>query len=207
MDAPWSVPAMWPGETAVIVGGGPSLDLDQVRRVGMARCADRCRVIAVNDAVWPCWWADWLHAGDLKWWHAYANAGAARYAGLKTTLAEGPPTAWGVRRVQDTGPAGFDPRADSCRNGKSSAYQAMHLAAHAGAARLVLLGIDMRPGDGRSRWHSGDLDGLGCDYGAVMAPMFDALAPALAERGVEVLNCSPGTALQTFPTARLDEVL
>jgi len=41
----------------------------------------------------------------------------------------------------------------------------------------------------------------------VMLPHFPTLQPALTERGIEVINCTPGSALTCFPMGNLDEVL
>jgi hypothetical protein len=62
-------PPDWTGETVAVVGGGPSLTLEQVRLVGIGRFAGRCKVIAVNSAAFLAWWADWdppLHLASLR---------------------------------------------------------------------------------------------------------------------------------------------
>lgn len=64
----YAIEPIWQGQTVVIMASGPSLTLEQVRRVAIAKLKDRCRVIAVNDAIFIAWWADWLHAYDSRWW-------------------------------------------------------------------------------------------------------------------------------------------
>jgi hypothetical protein len=95
--------------------------------------------------------------------------------------------------------------------GGNSGYQAMNLALHLGAARIVLLGYDMAPADdGRLHWFGAHPAGLANPDGvnfATWPKAFDRLAPALADLGVEVVNCSRRTALGCFARAPLEEVL
>ena len=44
-------------------------------------------------------------------------------------------------------------------------------------------------------------------YARNFLPSIRRMAPALAARGVEVLNATPGSALDCFATARLEDVL
>lgn len=203
---PWSVPRMWEGETVVIVSGGPSLDLAQVHRVFIAHAEKRCRVIAVNDAVFPCWWADWLHAADAKWWHGHKDHGLANWLGIKTT---GTPDAmtnrWGVRWFTNTGKEGFDPDPSCYRTGGNGTYAAMHFAGHAGAGKVVLLGADMKGG---THWFGDHPRGIrGTPDFPNWIRRFATLVEPFREMGIEVVNCSPGSALECFPKARLEEVL
>jgi hypothetical protein len=36
-------------------------------------------------------------------------------------------------------------------------------------------------------------------------PAFETLVDPLAELGIEIVNCTPGSALETFPVANIDE--
>ncbi len=197
----WSVPVLWPKSTVVILAGGPSLDLAQIRHVAMARLDGRCRVIAVNDAVYPAWWADWLHCSDNKWWVWHRNT-ATKFTGIKTTQDETVPSQWGVKLLRNTGEKGFDPDPSCIRAGASGAYQALHCAVHAGAKRVLLLGVDMTGG----HWFGLHPDGMdqGCD---AMLPCWPTMLPALEERGVEVINCSLESRLDCFEKKELTEAL
>ncbi|HUV32836.1 MAG TPA: hypothetical protein VMW31_04620 [Devosiaceae bacterium] len=197
----WIIPRLWPGETAVILAGGPSLGLKEIRHVARAKLENSCRVIAVNDAIYPAWWADWLHSSDNKWWN-WHRLTATKFSGIKTTQGEIVPPQWGVELLHNTGIEGFDPDPACVRAGNSSAYQAVHCAIHAGARKIVLLGVDMTEG----HWFGRHPDGMdqGC---AAMLPCWPTLLPALEERGIEVINCSPDTRLDCFEKRRLAEVL
>ena len=79
-------------------------------------------------------------------------------------------------------------------------------AEHAGAAQLLLFGFDMQGG----HWHDphpwplyqGD-DG----HFPRWIARFKVLAAELAARSVEVLNCTPNSALDAFPMALLEDAL
>lgn len=214
--ASWPVPVIWPGETAVIVAGGPSVDLRQIRLIARAHLAGGCRVIAVNDSVYPCWWADWLHACDQKWWLWHRET-AVKFPGTRTTTDEAVPEEWAhlLRRIapdKRTGfCGGFAEEPDAVCTGGNSGYQAIQIAVKAGAMKVVLVGFDMKPrrenGDFAVHWFGDHPDGVRSDFNATMLPHFPSLVEPLAERGVEVINATPGSALDCFPRADLAEIL
>ena len=201
----WRLPQIWDSATCVIIAGGPSLDLKQIHHVARARLSGKCVVIAVNDAVYPAWWADWLHSCDRKWWDWHIQS-IHKFPGIKTTLDETLPPRWGVHPLHNTGCEGFDPDPTCCRTGASGAYQVMHCAIHAGAGKIILLGVDMKA-DGESHWFGEHPNPARPDYQTTMVPRFELIVPELDSRGIEVVNCSPGTALKTFPTRSIEEAL
>lgn len=76
-----------------------------------------------------------------------------------------------------------------------------------GAKRLLLIGFDMRRVNGLQHFfgsHPGAMN-KDSDY-PVWVRYFDAIARDLKEMGVEVINCSPASALYQFPKMRLEEV-
>jgi hypothetical protein len=89
--------------------------------------------------------------------------------------------------------------------GGNSGYQAVNLAFLFGAAKIVLLGFDMKGG---SHWH-GDHPGA-LNRGVptrAFAKAFPALADDLKSEGVEVLNATRDTALECFPKIDLEDAL
>lgn len=92
--------------------------------------------------------------------------------------------------------------------GGNSGYQAMNIAYHAGARRLVLLGFDMQRTAGRSHWfgdHPGRMN-VPSPYEQWVAA-FRPLAADLAAAGVEVINASRATALDCFTRAELETII
>lgn len=95
-------------------------------------------------------------------------------------------------------------------SGGNSGYQAVNLAVLAGAPRLLLLGYDMGSRDGRKHWHEDHPPGLNNPRETTFQQWRDAFTtavPDLERAGVEVINCTPGSALMCFPIARLEDVI
>lgn len=199
----------WPDATVVCLGGGPSLTREDV-----ASCRGRARVIAVNDAHRIAPWADVLYAADAAWWNLYA--GVPSFEGRKYTISpkirmpEKPWLKWSdVQVLQNTGPAGLEHDPSGLRTGKNSGYQAINLAVHFGARRILLLGYDMRSGgEGRSHWFGDHPSVLNSreNYG-IFLEHFRTLVDPLRQLGIEVVNCSRSTRLTCFPRAALRDVV
>jgi len=199
-------------KAVVIIGGGPSFTLKQNRMIARARFepASKFRVIAVNDAFYAASWADLLHACDATWWRAHIHA-AQWFPGIKTTLDETVPEPWVTGYLENSGSDGFDPDPSKCRTGANSVYQAMCIAIHAGASKIILVGVDMKEGPkGEKHWfgdHDGSAGVARVGYASVMIPKFATLVPTLTLRGVSVVNATPGSALTTFPIVDLESAL
>ena len=185
----------------VILAGGASLSVRGVAHVARAKLENRCRVTAVNDAVYLAWWADALHAADEKWWLAHWPR-VRDFPGAMTSL-QPVPGNMRVRQLTDTGPDGFDWRPGFVRTGANSGYQAVHLAMQTNTKRIILLGFDMHG----AHWHGGHPGEPQADFHSVMIPRFATLIEPARELGIEILNCSSNSALTCFPTATLREVI
>jgi hypothetical protein len=84
----------------------------------------------------------------------------------------------------------------------------MNLAVTLGANPIYLLGFDMALGpDGKAHYHSGYSMPFPVRKLAAYIDNFNYVAPILKERGVEVVNLSPVSALKCFPKYSPDEVL
>lgn len=197
----------FPDKTVVVVAGGASVTLSRVRILGMARSQGMCRVIAVNDAIYPCWFADWLHAGDARWWNHHG--GVPHYRGMKTAIQ---PTEFSsVRVVQNAGPDYIGYEGLKIGHWKNSGAQAVQLAARLYARRILLLGIDYTgsrdTGDGtRDHWFG--RHGPGMDINSNVAEikrLFRILTDHLQSRGVEVINCSPESTVDWLPRSTIED--
>lgn len=203
----WAVPPMWRGRTVVILAGGPSLTADQVEHVRQAQAADACQVLAINNSLWLAPWADAHWFCDRRWWDWHQDEVRA-FGGVKLTLENYDLAELGVHGVHNMGAVGFCPDPRGVYTGKNSGYQCIHVAAHAQAARVLLLGYDMRIVEGRTHWHAGHGRPLGPKvYSQIMLPHFEALRAPLEARGVEVINCTPGSALDVWPRGRIEDCL
>lgn len=196
----WHVQPEWKGQTVVILAGGPSLTREQVEIVMQVGSGNLdVRVIAINNAYELAPWADILYFCDDRWYEWHREEVQA-FKGMRVTLENLKlQNEIEVRALRDYGVVGFAPRNDGVSNGRNSGYQALHLAAWLGAARVLLLGYDMRPIDGRQHWHEEHRVRTPANIFAGWISAFDSIASDLTRRGVEVINCSPGSALKAFP--------
>lgn len=196
---------IWDGERVVVVAGGPSVSLRQVRAIGIARAHDRCRVIAVSDAVYPCWFADCLFSSDAKWWDHHL--GVPTFKGQK--VSRNCLGRYDVDYLRETGVDGFDPEPGTVRHGSNSGHQAVHLAAQLGAREIIIVGMDFTDKDfARDHWfgrHTGNMDM--CSDTAKWRQRLQTLTDALAERGVQVLNASLSSTIKWLPTVSLENRL
>lgn len=113
----------------------------------------------------------------------------------------------GVTVLQNTGIEGLERRPFGLRNGRNGGYQAIGLAYHYGASRIVLLGYDMQAQKGRpSHWFGEHAHGMRSPYD-LMRLAFPSIAAPLQAAGVTVLNASRETALTCFPRVSLSEAL
>lgn len=198
-------PGDWSGRTAVIVATGPSVTIADIRQVAMARAAG-VKVVAVNDAAYPCWFADIAYSSDIPWWsrHPLPNFPGWR-CGLRYRDGDVMCAPAGIATVEASGREGFDPDPRFIRHGGNSGYAAIHLTAHLGAAHIILLGFDHTS----SHWFGAHPEGLQrrpTRYERIV-PRYAVLAAALAERGVHVTNCSMDSAIPYFRKAPLDAAL
>lgn len=189
----------------IIVAGGPSVTLKDVRLIGMARDQDRCKVMAINDAVYPCWFADHVHACDRKWWELHK--GLPNFFGLKTSVEQ--TRFMDVDALVNTGVAGFDKTPGCIRTGMNSGYQAVHIAAQAGAERIIFIGIDYTNDGARDHWFGQHPPGLD-KHSSVgdWRHLFRDLTDELTGQGIQIFNAGEKSTvswLPSFDLARLTE--
>jgi hypothetical protein len=198
-----TVPCAWPGATVVCIGTGPSLTRDDVDA-----CRGKARIIAINDAYTIAPFADVLYACDAKWWAWHK--GAPTFAGLKYTLARPvvpAPRLWpGVVALQDCGRLGLSLDPTSLKTGHNSGYQAINLAVLFGAARILLLGYDMHAPGGKDHFFGKHPDQTRPPFRQCLDAFVSMVEP-LKAAGVDVVNCTPNSALRCFPTGTLAELL
>lgn len=187
-------------KTIVCVASGPSLTS------GDAEACRQFHTIAINNSIDRAPWAETLLGGDLKWWRW--RSGMPHYHGEKITCHKAAADAYpDVRWLQPTGVTGFEHEPGKVRTGRNSGYVAIQVAAQRGAMRIVLLGYDMRASDtGEHHWHAPHPDGSHPGFDRCL-PLFDDLVAPLHQLGIEIVNCSPTTALRAFPCRPLSEVL
>jgi len=211
----WHTDKIWNGEDVVILASGSSLRIDDIRY-----CEGRARIISINSTYQKAPDSDLFYAADFSWWLCPDNKHAenlARMRGIKCTIEN--PAPWDFNKVKaiipdikilrNSGLKGYDPEPDAMRTGSNSGYQAVHLAAKLGARRIILLGFDMREINGKRHHHADHTNRRPLDTGVfeIFIREFNTIVKPLQDMGIEVFNCTAGSALKCFPAADLRSVL
>ncbi len=196
------VPRIWGGATVVLLASGPSLTPEDV-----ASCRGRATVLAVKDAIRLAPWADGLYGCDASFWHRHQ--GFPTFAGLKYSIDPNAARWPGVTILRNTGERGLELDPTGLRTGRNSSYQALNLAVHLGASRILLLGLDMGHSPCSPKYFFGDRpsDQQQASPWASMLELWPTLVAPLAALGVEVINCSRVSAVTAFPRLALHEAL
>lgn len=163
--------------TFAILATGPSMSQAVAESV-----RGRCKVIAVSDAYKLAPWADVLVSSDRGWWRLHAP----EFAGEKVS---------GV-------PVDGVPRAQDVVSGSNSGLIAVQEAVRRGATKILMLGFDMH-GTHYFGEHPKPLRNTSKDRFEVFKRQFHHYQP----KGVDILNCTEGSALTCYPMARLGDHL
>lgn len=215
----WTVPEMWADQTVYVIGGGPSLletPLDDIHR---------CPVIGVNNAFTLGPWVDVTFFGDLSWWEREC-LNVLRHPGLIVTCL--PQKVFtDMKRVKqlkrDDRTLGlYTKTRDQVRWNKNSGAASINLAILLGAAKVVLLGFDFktdkenghREGHNWHKFHNPKAPPAQDIYTSKFLKGFRCMARDLERlnaggwhRKVEIVNATPGSALDVFPKAELGATL
>jgi len=193
--APWIIPRELTGRTVAVLGCGKTMSAAVVESLRVAGVA----MIAVNRSyeLAPDAWA--LYAADAMWWQQTPEA--RHFAGHRVSCEMVP----GVRRLHNAGSEGWSEDRDCVHTYGNSGAQAIQVAVKAGAARVLLCGMDMRGG----HWHPEHVEPLRqtprSTYERWVIQM-GALARYMRGRA-EIINCTPGSAIAAFPFASLRDAL
>ncbi|MGY3366177.1 hypothetical protein ACVWZL_003302 [Bradyrhizobium sp. GM2.4] len=203
----WSPEPLFAGETIFCLASGPSLTAEICERIR------RRRAIAINSSAVLAPWASVLFFTDSGWYEPRREL-VANWAGLvismsRTAKRELPDK---VKRVQGEGDPqalpGFSRGSHVIQQGRSSGHTAVSLAIALGAAKVVLLGYDMRFVGGREHCHGEYKGPRDVEiYQREFVPGFAGWNEAAAAVGVDVVNATEGSALKEFRSVSLDEAL
>ena len=195
----------WRGDTVLIAASGPSQ-----RREDLDLAHGRAKIMAINSTWQITPFADVLYACDNSWWEldepGYGQHAMREFRGLLVSGSNHTTRAHHMAH-RDVSEAVYS---SNFGDGGNSAYQALNIAALWGAARVLLTGVDcMRPGHHWHGAHSTTVPRANSRQSTMdkWLKAFGKIAPLLAAKGVEVINCSRVTALECFPRARLEDVL
>lgn len=202
MHGDWTVPREWPDETAFIVAGGPS-----VSGIDLSLLKGR-RVIVVNSSFTAVPFADFLFFADARWWLEY-GARTKGFGGRIVTVAKALGDKRLLRLHKVKPPPGLTSKPSHVAMQRTSLHGAMNLAFHLGVNRIVLLGADMRAAkDGRTHHHKPHKWRVKPTAWTKQMQDLRMIAAPLAEKGVEVINCSAVSRIDWWPKVdRLEDCL
>ncbi len=198
------------GGFCVVAGSGPSLTQE---------IAGLCRnvpVIAVNDA-WRLFpFARILYACDNNWWAVHR--GVSEFKGEKWSShgdafhndKRDVARRYGLCLVRGRDEEGFsfDPR--FIHYGQNSGFQAANFAGHClgWGGRIALVGFDMRKVGGRRHFFGEHPETLrSTQRGYDLWPEIFRRAGLSLPTGIEIVNCTPESALTCFPKMNLRDAL
>lgn len=199
----------------VVAASGPSLSSEVAHRLGRLRAKDAIRVVAVNDAVYPLWFADLLYACDETWWNEHH--GCPGFAGERWSSHDGSrendkracAARWGLDLIRGQRESGFSFDPATIHYGENGGFQALNIAGHKIGWRglIALIGFDMAPIGGRRHFfgeHPSGLRATSTGYSR-WPKYFEAAARDLPD-GLRIINCTPKSALSCFEMADLQSL-
>ena len=201
----YSVAREWPGQTAFIVAGGPSV-LQQDLSLLYGR-----NIIAINSSIAAVPWADFCYFGDWRWWNEEENRAAlAKFRGRIVTVSLLVRDK-NVLICRKANPPGLALERDSLMQRYTSLAAATNLAAHlvGSGGTIVWLGADGRfAADGCTHHHKPHRWPCRRDAYSKQREDLVTIVPSLQALGIAAFNASPGTAwADLLPAINLRDML
>lgn len=194
----------WRGECVAIVASGPS-----AKTANLALLRNRIHVIAINESIDLCPWADILYGCDGAWWKL--RGFNKNFGGLKVTQDIAVVGQCDLKKI-DVDPSGNELIVDEpgkISGGGNSGFQALNLAIQFGVNGVLLAGYDMSAENG-AHWHGRHPPGLNNPVESSLERWrvtLDAAARDLQDLGCEVINCSLYSALEAYPKMTIEQAL
>ena len=200
MTVYWQIQPEWIGQTAFIVGGGPSLcGIDLSILKGQ-------RVIAINSSYQSVPFADFLLFSDYNWWDLHQT----RVDGFHGRLvcASRSPIDQRLLMVRRKNPPGLDQPNDCLPIQYTTATGAMGLAVKLGAKKIVLLGIDGKvSADGKTHHHKSYPWPMVDGWQKRHRDDLQKMVQPLKQRGIEVILAMPSVYEDLWPLVSLSSLL
>jgi hypothetical protein len=204
---PQKINPRWANQTVIVAASGPSLTKE------VAAACEGQKAVVVNDAYRLMSLASVLYACDGEWWKAHGGCpdfpgerwsshtvgGNGRHNN-KLSAAD----AYRLNLVEGRDGEGFSLDPEFIHYGSNSGFQAVNLAILFGATRIILVGFDMRVVDGKRHFfgdHAAPLRNTP-DYKPFIQA-FERAAKKLPKH-IQIINCTPQSALTCFPMKDLD---
>lgn len=172
-------------DTVAVLATGPSLNIEDVEYV-----RGRCRCVAVSNAYSLAPWADVLVSTDQAWWDYHKPEFFGRKMSVTNTRYPG------VERIDTF-------------SGMNSGALGIMAADILGCKRILLLGFDLHSNNGAHYFgeHPDELKKTPDHRFEVFINQINNLKMGLDYRGIDLINCTPGSALTTTTYQPLREIL
>lgn len=191
----------WDGKTAFLVCGGPSVASQNIEALRGHR------VVVVNSSIYTAPWADILFFGDERW-EIENRAAVKAFPGLVVSSSYGNVHCSYIKFLRrpkpSETPAGlsFDPSEAWLRH--TSVRGAINVLCHLGVKTIITLGLDGGPdASGKTHHHAPHPWGMNKDIWDLQRVELAGVALALEQRGVTLLNASPGSKIPFWPIVSL----
>jgi hypothetical protein len=200
------------------IATGPSLTLEQIsqaRRKGftLVGCNNVWQIVPDLALLYAC---------NLKWWQHYWSPALAAHPAAKWTTNYEAATRYGLNWIAERNSPGLSTDQSIVHHGHGSGFTMLNLAYLLGAERIVLLGYSLA--------YAADYDGKARQPGSVPRHYFGEypaelqhwpsqkvrdgvhvelrdLYRSVAEQGlIEIINATPGSALDCFPRMSIADV-
>ncbi len=220
----------WTGGTVALIGGGPSVTMDDVVFLHDAHRAGLINCIAINASYLWAPWADLCYFADAKWWRWHSDGIDipkldlkaaevkqlfAEFNGQKCSIHHGEKIIDDLNvhilknaRGHGNHGTGISLDSKSIVTGRHSGYQALNIAILAGASKVLLIGFDAKMAeDGQTHFHGGHPVKEGGHVYKMYKESFSPIERDLIRLNVEVVNCSPDSAINAFRKTPLADEL
>lgn len=216
--------------TGVIVGTGPSLTLQQIQQINLARQKDKCRVITINNS-YQLITPDIHFACNYQWWDYYFK-NDPRLTELKTSGVDmwtwNAETAkkYNINHILGKWADSLSTDKNYIHFGHGSGFEGLGVCYHYGFHTIILVGYDMKfpkGYDGKKKIAGGDRHYFG-EYPKTLQHW--SVSPNSVDKdgrliglirlyekidckklSVNIINCTPGSALECFPKTSLERAL
>ena len=206
----WTPEPWWKGQTFFVLASGPSLTQEVCDKV----CGHNAIVVNASFRLAP-WSPIWFFI-DSSIYERYREEVKAWPQEVvtmsRTAKRELNKRVKRVKGIGDPTSAAEiifpSPGSPTIRQGRNSGQTAIGLGIAMGGTRCGLLGFDCRVVDGREHHHNEydnyrDLDVYTRDF----LPAYAGWNTAALAAGVEIFNCTPGSAITEFQFANVDDLL
>lgn len=196
---------VWKGQTVVAMASGPSLakeHCEMVRAAGL-------RTGVVNDCYLMASFADVAYFADMKWWNWHKDREEWKaFSGQKCTInaSSFQVDDVNVHVLRNGGGEGLSTDPTAIFTGSHSGYQLLNILTLSGAALILMLGYDCRQVDGKKHWFGNHPDGTEPPYLAIKG-RYNKMAQAAEAAGIRIINCTPGSAIDSFQRGDLASIL